>query len=159
MGLDMYLYAKKCCSHMSWSSSEERKGNFDKVVELMNAADFVDKDRGYVPVYIELQVAYWRKANAIHQFFVELDEGKDECQEIYVERDVLQELLNHCNTILENNDVEKAKSLLPTQSGFFFGGTEYDEYYFEELRYTQKILKKLIDTAPEDWEFYYQASW
>lgn len=159
MGLDMYLYAKQCCSHMSWNTSEERKGNFDKVVELMNAADFVDKDRGYVPAYIELQVAYWRKANAIHKFFVDLAGGKDECQEIYVERDDLQELVNRCNMILENKDVEKAKELLPSQGGFFFGSTEYDDWYFQDLKYTQETLKKLIDNAPEDWEFCYQASW
>lgn len=156
MGLDMYLYASK---HLSNKYREEKEiETFNKVKTLMNADDFVDEgDLRFAT--IKMQVAYWRKANAIHQFFVELDGGKDECQEIYVDRDNLQELLNHCNTILENNDAEKAESLLPTQSGFFFGGTEYEEYYFEDLKYTQKILKKLIDTAPEDWEFYYQASW
>lgn len=156
MGLDMYLYASKHLSNMYCEEKEIE--TFNKVKTLMEADDFVDEDNIRF-ASIKMQVAYWRKANAIHQFFVELDGGKDECQEIYVDRDNLQELVNHCNTILENKDVEKAKSLLPTQSGFFFGSTEYDEYYFEELKCTQKTLKKLIDNAPEDWEFYYQASW
>lgn len=156
MGLDMYLYASKHLSNMYCEEKEIE--TFNAIKTLMNADDFVHEDNLRF-ASIKMQVAYWRKANAVHQFFVELHGGKDECQEIYVDREVLQELLNHCNTILENNDVEKAKSLLPTQSGFFFGGTEYDEYYFEDLKYTQETLKKLIDNAPEDWEFYYQASW
>jgi hypothetical protein len=106
-----------------------------------------------------VQVAYWRKANAVHKFFVDLAGGKDECQDIYVERENLQELLNRCDTILESKDVEKAKELLPAQSGFFFGSTEYDEWYFLGLENTQEVLTKIIKDAPKDWEFYYSASW
>ena len=49
-----------------------------------------------------------------------------------------------------------AKELLPTQSGFFFGDTDYDQYYIEDLTYTKKALKEILQ---EDGDYYYQSSW
>lgn len=154
MGLDMYLYAHK---HLFNKHCDEVE-TFNSVKTLMKAENFVSEDDLRFAI-MEIEVAYWRKANAIHQFFVNLDDGKDECQKIYVERENLEELVNRCNIILENKDVEKAKELLPSQGGFFFGSTDYDEYYFEDLENTQKVLTKLVNDAPKDWEFYYEASW
>jgi hypothetical protein len=154
MGLDMYLYAHK---HLFNKHCDEVE-TFNSVKTLMKAENFVSEDDLRFAI-MEIEVAYWRKANAIHQFFVNLDDGKDECQKIYVERENLEELVNRCNIILENKDVEKAKELLPSQGGFFFGFTDYDEYYFEDLENTQKVLTKLVNDAPKDWEFYYKASW
>lgn len=39
---------------------------------------------------------------------------------------------------------DKASYLLPTRDGFFFGGTEYDEYYFKDLEDTKDILERAI---------------
>lgn len=156
MGLDMYLYASKHLSNMY--AKEDEIETFNAIKTLMKADDFVNEDSLRF-ASIKMQVAYWRKANAIHKFFVSLDGGTDECQDIYVSRESLQELLNRCNTILEHKDVEKAVELLPTQSGFFFGGTEYNEYYFNDLDYTQEVLTKILQNAPEDWDFDYRASW
>jgi len=156
MGLDMYLYASKILCN-KYCDEDETK-TFNTITTLMNAEDFVNEyDLRFAKV--EVQVAYWRKANAVHKFFVDLAGGKDECQDIYVGRENLQELLNRCDTILESKDVEKAKELLPAQSGFFFGSTEYDEWYFLGLENTQEVLTKIIKDAPKDWEFYYSASW
>ena len=45
--------------------------------------------------YVIEQVAYWRKFNALHGWFVnECGDGKDECQEMYVSEDKLKEILN-----------------------------------------------------------------
>lgn len=153
MGLDMSLFASKS-EFLPKGDSEA----FDKIKSILNADEFMNELLlGTMDVRIE--IAYWRKANQVHKFFVDLAGGKDECQDIYVEREDLEELLNRCNTILENRDVEKAQELLPTQSGFFFGSTEYDEYYFEDLEQTRKTLSKILKDAPKDWDFYYRASW
>jgi hypothetical protein len=107
---------------------------------------------------VKLQIAYWRKANAIHKYFVDnCANGKDECQDTYVEREQLEDLLNRCKTILE--DHSKAEELLPSQSGFFFGSTDYDEWYFHDLEQTVPVLEKILKESPEDWEFEYKASW
>lgn len=45
----------------------------------------------------ETEVAYWRKANAIHQWFVDnVQDGRDECQESDIDIDTLKKLRNIC---------------------------------------------------------------
>jgi len=155
MGLDSYLYAKKFVASSSWGSEEECNTVKD-IANLMSGNDFLLDDLQFAEV--KLQLAYWRKANQIHKFFVdECGNGVDDQQDIYVERDDLKDLLQRCESILE--DHSKAEELLPSQSGFFFGSTEYDEYYFADLERTVPILKKILENAPEDWEFEYHASW
>ena len=43
---------------------------------------------------------------------------------------------------------ETAESLLPTQSGFFFGSTEYDAYYLEDILSCKQQFDKLL----ADWK-------
>lgn len=71
-------------------------------------------------------------------------------------REQLEELLGVVNEVLA--DHSKADELLPTQSGFFFGSTEYDEYYFGDLELTKKILKNAL-SMPKEWDFGYSSSW
>ena len=132
-------------------------------------------------------VAYWRKANQIHNWFVEnVQGGNDNCEEYYVSRDQLQDLLDIClevrlSTKMEEGvvsngkilvdgvwmpnfqegknlkDTSVAEELLPTSSGFFFGGTDYDEWYMKDIEYTIERLTELI--KEEGGEFYYSSSW
>jgi hypothetical protein len=156
MGLDMYLYARQFVSLSSWAGEKE-SSKVKEVANMMNGNNFLMEDSLQF-AEIKLQVAYWRKANAIHKYFVDqCANGKDECQDTYVEREQLQDLLNRCKTILE--DHSKAGELLPTRSGFFFGSTDYDEWYFYDLEQTVPVLEKILKESPRDWEFEYQASW
>lgn len=105
---------------------------------------------------ISEDVAYWRKFNALHIWFVEnVQGGEDNCAEYYVERARLEELVDVLKKI--GNDEQKAQQLLPTQSGFFFGDTSYDEYYFSEVQRTLETLEELL--KEEEGDFYYQSSW
>jgi hypothetical protein len=65
-------------------------------------------------------------------------------------------LLNICKIV--NIDNTKAEQLLSTQSGFFFGGTEYDEWYFNDIDNTIKILEDALSDENAD-DFTYRASW
>lgn len=65
-------------------------------------------------------------------------------------------------------DSSLAKELLRTQSGFFFGSTEYDEWYLADLKsYVEQADEIIADYKDEiangtkdyDIEYYYQASW
>jgi hypothetical protein len=105
-------------------------------------------------------VAYWRKANHIHQWFVtNVQGGRDECQRSYVPVDKLRELKALVRTVLDDHSL--APTLLPTQSGFFFGGTEYDDWYFESLEDTARQLGDVLEEFEQndDVEFEYQSSW
>jgi hypothetical protein len=91
-------------------------------------------------------------ANAIHAWFVKnVQDGVDECQESYVSYEQLVELRDLCKKVIKTKNAE----LLPPQAGFFFGSTEVDEYYMEDLKETIKI----IDALDPDGEYVYRASW
>ena len=163
MGLDMCLYVEQWIPFRGWDSDEKSDEKFDKLVELAELNELVDKGHGYVPAYAKVQIGYWRKANAVHKYFVDkCASGKDECQEIYVDREELVKLKDICGQLSLTKDVEQAKELLPPQSGFFFGGTEIDARYFNDVEYTYDLLNKILEKIPEDdyyYEFIYRASW
>lgn len=183
MGLDMYLTKKIYIG-----------GNYEwnKVEGVVD----IKKDNKQIPIdlskvtYIDEQVAYWRKANAIHKWFVDnVQEGNDNCQSYYVSKDKLKQLLSLCKevkkiAILKEGDVkagatfkngefvqeytkgkiienaEEVAKILPTTDGFFFGSTDYDEYYLQDIDYTIEVLESLSkDLLDLNVEFEYRASW
>lgn len=109
--------------------------------------------------YITENAGQWRKANQIHKWFVDnVQNGHDDCKDYYVSHEQLEELLDLVKQVLKAPN--KAKDLLPYQEGFFFGGTEYDKYYFQNLEYTKKLLENLLkDPASMNKDFYYSSSW
>lgn len=220
MGLDMYLTKKVYVQNWDHHPAD-RKWN-------------IKVSRGGKPVqtkfqisYLTYGVAYWRKANAIHQWFVDnCQDGVDECQEAYVSEEKLKDLLDTCKKVQKTAKVAKGKvhrgtqysgdpkaqralekvrkmttangctgpeaevakekarvleskawksekimedgqvvlneeevsELLPTQGGFFFGGTDYDDGYMADIKETiGQIEAALADPLKGD--FYYQASW
>jgi hypothetical protein len=106
---------------------------------------------------ITVEAGYWRKANQIHNWFVaNVQEGKDECQESHVSREQLKELREVCQKVLDNNEL--AEQLLPTKEGFFFGGKDYDQWYFDDLKETIEVIDNAL-AMPEQWDFNYRSSW
>jgi hypothetical protein len=137
------------------------------------------------------QVGYWRKANHIHKWFVDnVMKGEDDCKDYDVSAKQLLQLLALCEKVVsvaklvsgkihngttyangvtaENfedgnvieNEEEVAK-LLPTQSGFFFGSTEYNEWYLQDVKDTIKIIKDLELSGEDDYsaDYTYCPSW
>lgn len=98
----------------------------------------------------------WRKANQIHKWFVErCQNGEDDCNTYIVERDQLMKLLIKCRIV--KRVPELGKILLPVTSGFFFGSLLYDEYYLEDIIYTEQQLTKLLKQDIK--YYYYTSSW
>ena len=164
MGLDMYLYLRKSEYHSggAWKPEIEReKAKYPK--ELKSVEEEIKQvNFPSVSVDIVYQVGYWRKANAIHSWFVEnCADGVDDCRDIYVSKDQAKDLLTLCDKVLA--DHSKAKEELPTQQGFFFGSQEYDQFYFEDIEYTQHILEKVLafleTKEGKDYDIVYCASW
>lgn len=156
MGLDQYLTAKTTVVGSEYAPQESRE-TYEKVLSAVGASPI---NRVAVPMAtVGLEVAYWRKQNAIHKWFVDnVQNGVDECQESYVSREKLASLLELCNRVIA--DPSQADTFLPSQSGFFFGSTEYDEWYHDGVKYTAETLTALLaDPQYEGWDFYYQSSW
>ena len=148
MGLDMYL------DKHTFIPSEDRK----KKGMFKNAKEIVQEG------------IYWRKSNSIHHWFVNnVQDGKDDCGKYDVSIEQLTDLLNVVNKVLAGKTNEEivasGKELLPSCSGFFFGSTDYDDYYIDDLKYTQKELNKIIEEHKKDSEakkwtwFCYHSSW
>lgn len=152
MGLDMYLSAKRYLWRDGDSAIsreiEDLIGVESDPTKRFCGASFVAKE-------VSVEAMAWRKANAIHGWFVEqCQDGRDECQESYVSRDRLKELVELCQDALDDPDSE----VLEPTKGFFFGSYEKDEYYIQDLKDTIEGITKALE-LPESFEFYYQASW
>lgn len=144
MGLDMYLKGKVFLDY----NSPERE-DIAKMLEI----------DGFDVSSVTVELGYWRKANHIHKWFVNnVQNGVDNCGDYHVPKKDLETLLIICKQALE--DKTKASSLLPTQQGFFFGGQEYDDWYFDDLESTVKILEKTLKFYNEKIvDIYYHSSW
>ena len=149
-----------------------------------------DKDDSFAYDTIFTEIAYWRKANEIHNYFVEyVQHGVDDCGTYDVSKKQLEDLLYKCKeveriAVLEKSKVvngytfengkeipmyedgevianaEEVAAILPTQGGFFFGSTDYDKYYMEDIKYTIDILEKILAETDFDTEAVcYRSSW
>ena len=136
--------------------------------------------------YVVEEVAYWRKFNALHNWFIQnCADGEDNCRPVYVEKSNFVELLNDLRKVKESldksgkkmvsvesgwangektfedvevfEDTSVADDLLPTASGFFFGGTDYDKWYYDDVVKTIAIIEEVV--ADETGDYYYEASW
>jgi len=144
MGLDMYLKGRR---YIGFKEQEPAR-------DIVNDAI---ADRGVIDVnYVEGEAMYWRKTNAIHNWFVtNVQDGKDDCGTYHVESEQLRDLADLCDRVIATKD----PSLLPTTSGFFFGDTAYNEHYWRTLEETSQRLHELIDSRYNEWEFQYHSSW
>ena len=87
--------------------------------------DYVDDFRNHE----EDGVAYFRKVNFLYSYF------KDKYEETALaDRPSIKALINTCKDVLEHRDEEYSREHLPTCDGFFFGSTEYDECYYEDVK-------------------------
>lgn len=150
-----------------------------------------DTEHKYPWTRIHEQVGYWRKANQIHNWFVEnIQNGVDDCnyhrevteEDLHELLDICERVLNSCKMVngkiqngtrYENGkmvpimedgkyvqDSSVAEELLPSTSGFFFGGTDYDEYYVEDIKHTIDVVTTVLETTDFDKQMvYYISSW
>ena len=160
----MYLYRREYVGGWEWKTVEtdgREKALYDNIIEYLG----VDSVEASPHVYVEVCVAYWRKANAVHGWFVnQLADGVDECQSIYVSKEDLENLRMSCNNVLKcpvgikQEDVAAQYGLLPTR-GFFFGNYEMDEWYIGDLENTIMQIDSVLGTSGEWSDFIYRASW
>lgn len=188
MGLDMYLIRK----HYIGGKYEHNK--VEGTIDISRNGKKIPIDLKRIG-YIDEDIGYWRKANAIHKWFVDnVQNGNDDCKYYYVEADQLQELLDRCKEVRNKakiingkvsagatfkdgkwekvfedgkviENAEEIAKLLPTQDGFYFGCTDYDEWYMRDIYDTIEMLEKILKEE-EDFnkqglypEYQYRASW
>lgn len=183
MGLDMYLSKKTYVKNWDFMKPEDLH-----TVSVLRNNEPVPYIQPHRVSYIVESVMYWRKANQIHRWFVEnVQHGEDDCGEYHVEIEQLQSLVDDCKKVIESlenskkgkkeavvgwkggeeikeeievyDNTDVADELLPTTSGFFFGSTEYDEWYMNDLKNTVKELSGVLQEDNSKSSFYYSSSW
>ena len=96
------------------------------------------------------EVGYFRKVNFLLPYF---GYGKN-CSFCECTLEDVETLLSFCRKILKHKSKKQADYLLPTESGFFYGSTEYDESYFEDVKdvreWCKRILKEFDNDSDED---------
>ena len=160
-----------------WCGIEEEdvpKGErAEELLEHLGIKYYVwDTEKKYPYEGIHEQVGYWRKANEIHKWFVDhVQDGFDDCKYHHeVTEGKLRELLAVCRKVTEyfhtNSNGEivvdciGCENELPTETGFFFGSTEYDEWYVQDVEYTEELCEKLLkETDFEAEALFYVSSW
>ena len=134
MGLDMYLEKRK--------QYRENDSEYNKLV---------DDNRE--------EVMYWRKANQVREWFVRNAglKADSDCEVIKISEDQLQQLYDDCDKVVKNPKL--ASELMPTSNGFFFGSTEYDDWYFDQLKETMDGIQRIFDTTDFDTEVIEYTEW
>lgn len=101
---------------------------------------------------------YFRKVNFLIPF-VESKIGHEleDCKTVKLTKADLVELVERCEEVLADHD--KAEKLLPTRDGFFFGGTEYDEWYFDDVKEVHDEVSDLLSTMTGRMKASFYAWW
>lgn len=184
----------KNCTFEEWCGEDESKVRTD-LIDFYKQKKYTrhfDWDKNDTCAYetIFTEIAYWRKANEIHNYFVEYAQhGVDDCGTYNVSKKQLEDLLYKCKEVKRIAVLEKSKvvngytfqngkeipmyedgevianedevaAILPTRSGFFFGSTDYDKYYMEDINYTIDVLERVLAETDFDTEAVcYHSSW
>lgn len=146
MGLDMYL--------------ERTTDTYKRV-----GANNVYNEDHYITTLVAEQIGYWRKFNALHNFIVDkFNEGVDNCRPIDLYEEQVEKILETLKAVQADHSL--AETLLPTGSGFFFGSTEYNDWYFADIDDAIEVFTKALTVFAEEpttWEVSvgvrYRASW
>lgn len=159
MGLDMWLYRRKMKQDevAYWRKANEIHAWFERKFQEDGQCD----ERG-----IENCKQYYVSKE-------DLEELRDTCEKVLCQCKMTtgniktSEKLNsetgmwepvyRVGKVIENK--EYADELLPTQEGFFFGSTEYNEFYIEDLKNTIDQINKILEETDFDTEEIVYSAW
>ena len=153
MGLDMYL--ELITKDNEPKTAKEYYDKYNAAYE--SGIDFKEK------------VAYWSKANAIHNWFCNHCECLEDQVLYKVTREDVFRLIGTICHVLAASEVDPetnmikdsslAQELLPTCRGCFFGSTDYDDLYIDKLEISIEELGKALGAMEKDTVLFYYASW
>jgi len=102
---------------------------------------------------------YFRKHNHLVAYF----KYEENCSDKELAKCEVKDCITACKQVLKHwgkDDFESvAEELMPTESGFFFGSTEYDEYYKEKLEEDIKVFTNVLKNTDWDNDIVYFHCW
>jgi hypothetical protein len=166
MGLDIYFHKTK---RSEWNEVKSKIEAFNELPEEEQAKQY-ENETHPTSDFEPVDIGYFRKVNFLMEFFNY--EGNCEYQEISKgELEALQEAClevskmkptkveyikaehkwdtDRVETVLSEADQERCAEILPTQAGFFFGNTAYNQWYLDDVKevlaWVTGVLKELAD--------------
>jgi hypothetical protein len=115
-----------------------------------------DHEDPYPDIELE-QVWTGRKENHIHAYFEGEVGDVEDCVYLRVEREHIERLVDRLTKVLADHSL--AGALLPPQAGFFFGSTELDDFYFEDIAAELKDFTEILEHWDPDSVYVYWAWW
>ena len=182
MGLDMYL-TKKIYIGGQWDHS-----NVKGIIEIESEGKLIKIEPKEIEEICVHLGTWRKANHIHKWFVDHCQDGEDDCREAYVSEEDLNTLLDDCKTVLRESKLEKgkvvqhytvgenckmipsfidgkvigdnttAKEILPTQSGFFFGSEDYNEWYLQDIEYTIGVIEKALSDKRHG-SIYYKSSW
>lgn len=105
------------------------------------------------------EIGYFRKVNFLVKYFKNLGFDVEHQIPLRIYKENIEDLLTRCDQVLKDNS--KASNLLPTMSGFFFGNTEYNEDYFNDVKEVRNYIKDILlpefDNLGNEEEIYFET--
>ena len=128
---------------------------YEKMLEEPNNVSVVeDFFKHFEEMYYAESDVYFRKVNFVYNFFS--NKLEDEC--CFADKSDIEELISRCDKVLADHSL--AQELLPTRSGFFFGSTDYDNWYFGDVEDCKRQMEKLLSMYDEDTDVvFFIMSW
>ena len=135
------------------------------------------------------EVGYWRKANQVLRWIDTHVAPVENCERIKLSLDNIRELRDDCQKVIDGSELvegkvktgvnyvdgkpiphytdclvianpELAEKIMPIEDGFFYGSTDYNEWYINQLKDTVKICEEILDNPKsEDYDFNFIAWW
>lgn len=133
------IFPKKMSEFTKYSWQYEKMCNDTYPIDLVR--EFFER---FGKTYFAESDAYFRKVNFVYRFFE--DKLEEEC--CFVTKSDIEELISRCDKVMADHSL--AQELLPTRSGFFFGSTDYDDWYYKDLEDCKEQMTKLLEDYDED---------
>ena len=124
-----------------------------RVLDLPELEELVKK---HLEGHYEPYDAYFRKVNFVFAYYENKGKMQNEWYAL-TDTDDIDDLISRCEQVL--NDHSLAETLLPTQAGFFFGGTDYDDWYFSDVKDCLRQMKKYRKLLKDGVTGYVIFSW
>ena len=158
MGLDITFYkAKRSKDNETKERLEEiRKAlatEYIKSIDERNSKLIKELEDEEEKINPWNEVAYFRKVNFLLPFFG----YEDNCSDLEIDKYQVEDLIEACKAVLEDHD--KASFLLPTQAGFFFGSTDYDDWYFDDVQNVKEKFEEVLADFNRDEDILLMHCW
>lgn len=124
--------------------------------EVLHFPELEAKIEKEIEMSYEEYDAYFRKVNFLFAYFENIGKMIDQWF-AFVDKEDVDDIIDRCERVLKDHKL--ATELLPTQSGFFFGSTDYNEWYFNDVKDCLRQMKKYRKLLKEGVTGYVIFSW